>query len=631
MTDESNVLPDTLLPILLSGQFAQMVAGGLAYDFLVGGIPFRVQPEEDMPYLRDLQEDQKEQFDNSQEAGEQSFGYWWLRSQSSFHAGAGQLFLDSATDPAIGRLRFDSSTHANPWTPGKVSIAGTLSLDNLSRKRVEQVTWSGTQRLAMMSSVDHRVYVADLPGLTGTTTVACGATGTCQDMTSDGANLYVAVNDRVYKIDTAGTATQICSAVTFSGTVTLGYAKQRLILTIANKVYVIDTAGGAGTAPTLHYTHPSANWNYTCVADAPTAIYLVGSAGPKSEAQSISVTESGGTVILGPPIVQLKMPTGETAQQIMFYTNSLFVLTSSNGIRAGMFTPYGQPQYGALMAQGYPTTSIAASGSLVYVGGVNRVFWVDLGTPVDSSGRYAWATYTDVVNPADLTDRVLDLTVYQAAGQDYVFGAMNTGNVVKQPAYTPSTAAVLTSSWMRFGTVEPKQPAYIRVEGNFPEIVGITNPLLVEVETDTGQSASFPVEGGASAYEFGLFGLSSAQAFRVRITLQDDATGHDVHLRSWQIKALPVPQRYRELVLPLNCYDDEYDTRGRRLGYKGFSADRLAELETLAETNPVVTVYDKLSDQSFQAVIRRCQFRQVHSPTPTNRVGGKINLILKLV
>lgn len=631
MTDESNVLPNTLLPILLSGQLQQLVDTGLQYDFLVGGVPFRVHPEEDMPYLRDLQEDQKEQFDNSAEAGEQSFGYWWLRSQGSFHAGAGQLFLDSATDPDIGRLRFESSTHANPWMPGKVSIAGTLTLQNLSRKRVEQVTWAGVQRLAMMSSVDHRVYVADLPGLTGVTTVALGVTGTCQDMTSDGANLFVAVNDRVYKIDTAGVATQICSAVTFSGTITLGYAKQRLILTVANKVYTLDTAGTSGTAPVLHYTHPSAAWNYTCVAEGPVAIYLVGAAGPKSEVQSISVTESGGTVVLGPPIVQLKMPTGETARQVMFYTNSLFVLTTSNGIRAGNFTPYGQPQYGSLMAEGYPTTSIAASGSLVYVGGVNRVFWVDLGTPVDAAGRYAWATYSDNVNTADVTDVVLDLTVYQSGGRDYVFGACNTGNVITQSTYAPATAAVLTSSWMRFGTVEPKQPAYLRVEGSFPVIAGVTTPLTVTVESDTGQSATFPAEGGKTAYEFGLFGMSPAQAFRVRFTLQDDATGHDVHLRSWQIKALPVPQRYRELVLPLDCYDDELDFRGRKIGYKGFCADRLAALETLAETSPLVTVFDQLTGTSFQALIRRCQFRQAHSPTVRGRIGGKINLVLKLV
>ncbi|GLY55334.1 hypothetical protein [Lentzea sp. NBRC 102530] len=631
MTEPSNVLPDTLLPILLSGQYQQMVQSGLEYDFLVGGVPFRVHPEEDMPYLRDLQEDQKEQFDNSSEAGEQSFGYWWLRSQASFHAGAGQLYLDSATDPDIGRLRFESSTHAYPWSPGKVTIAGTLGLSALSRKRVEQVTWSGVQKLATMSGVDHRVYVADLPALGGSTTIALGATGTCQDMTSDGANLYVAVNDRVYKIDTAGVAAQICSAVTFSGTVTLGYAKQRLILTIANKVYVVDTAGTSGTAPVLHYTHPSANWNYTCVAEGPVAIYLVGAAGPKSEVQSIAVTESGGTVTLGAPLVQLKMPTGETARAIMFYTNSLFVLASSNGIRAGMFTPYGQPQYGALMAQGYPTTSIAASGSLVYVGGVNRVFWVDLGTPVDGAGRYAWATYSDNVNPADATDVVLDLTVYQAGGQDLVFGALNTGNVITQATYAPTTPAVLTTSWMRYGTVEPKRAAYIRVEGNFPVVPGVTNPLLVEVETDTGETASFPAEGGQSAYEFGLFGLGPAQAFRVRFTLRDGGSGNDVHLRSWQIKALPVPQRYRELVLPLDCYDRETDKRGRQHGYDGFCADRLAELETLAESNPVVTVFDKLRDQSFQAIIRRCQFRQVHSPTVKDRVGGKINLILKLV
>jgi hypothetical protein len=624
----SPVLPNTLVPIPLSGQFAAVVESGLLHDFLIDGIPFRLHPDEEHPYVREIRADEKEQFDTSHEAGEQSFGRWWLRSQGSFHGGAGQRYLDSG-DPATGRIRFDSSRYTYPWEPGEVTIAGALGLSNLGRKRVEQVTWSGVQKLAMMSSTNHQVQVVDLPGMGGSSTVSCGATGTCQDMTSDGTNLYVAVNDRVYKVDPTGTATQIAN-VTFSGLVTLGFAKQRLILALGNKLYDVDANGGTPT-PAVKYTHPNSGWSYAGIADGPNAIYLVGSAGPFSDVSSMAIADSGSGITLGTPVVQLQAPRGETFTSIMFYTNDKFVLTSSQGIRAGLFTPYGQPQYGALMATGNPCYSLSASGSLVYVGGVNKVFWVDLATQLDNAGRFAYALYADSINSGTPTDTVLDLTVYPSSGTDLLFGALASGQVITQTSWTPSTSATLTTSWFRFDTVEPKQAAYLRIEGDFPVIAGVANPVTVQVQSDTGSTATFLIEGGQPSYEFGLFSLDPAQAFRLVFTLADTGAGHGVVLRSWQVKALPAPRQYRELVLPLDCYDKEMDFRGREHGHAGFSWERVQALEVLAEDNSVVTVKDKLTSVTYQAVIRRVQFIQTHPPATDGKTGGVVNLILRQV
>ncbi|MFD9734419.1 hypothetical protein [Umezawaea sp. NPDC059074] len=626
----SNVLPGGVPPIVLSGQITALVESGLAHDFLIDGVPFRLWPDGDNPYLRDIKADQKEQFDTSPEAGEQSFGNWWLRSQGSMHGGAGQKYLDSG-EPQVARIRFESSRYVYPWEPGELTLAGTLSLSNLGRRRAEQVTWSGVQKLALASSTNHQVQIVNLPGMGGSVTVSCGSTGVVQDIATDGASIFVAVNDRVYKIDPTGTATQIAT-LTFSGTVSLGYAKQRLIVSSGPKLYDVDP-NGLTPSPAVKYTHPNASWNYTSIAEGPNAIYLVGRAGPFSDVSSMTITDSGSGITLGTPIVQLQAPRGELFNSIMFYLNDRFVLATSQGIRAGLFTPYGQPQYGALMASGNPTYSIGASGSLVYVGGKNSVWWVDLATQIDNAGRYAYALYADGLNGVDPTDTVTDITVYpdSTSGHDLLFGAMASGQVITQTSFTPSTAGTLTTSWFRFGTVEPKQPAYLRIEGTFPVIAGVTNPLTISVESDDGTSVTFPIEGGSPSYEFGLFGLAASQAFRLTVTLRDDAVGHGVQLRSWQMKALPTPRQYRELILPFMCFDSETDYRGKAQGYKGFCWDRLRELETAAEENRVVTVKDKLTSTSFQAVIRRCQFSQTSNPTVKDVVGGRVNLILRLV
>jgi hypothetical protein len=622
----SPVLPDTGVPVPLSGMFTSVLDGGLAHDILVDGVPFRLLPSEEFPYIREIRADQKDQFDSSTEAGEQSFGRWWLRSQSSFHGGSGQTYLDSG-EPAQGRLRFATSRYAYPFEPGQCTIAGAFSLSNLGRTRVEQVTWSATQKLAMMSSANHQVQVVDLPGMGGATTISCGASGVCQDMTSDGVNLYVAVNDRVYRINSAGVATEI-SSIVFSGLVTLGYAKQRLILCLGNKVYDVDSAAVVTTPPVLKYTHPNTGWSYTCVAEGPNGIYLVGSAGPFSDVSSMAITDSGSGITLGTPIVQMLAPKGETFHSVLFYTNSMFVLSTSNGIRAGIFTPYGQPQYGALMQPGNPTYGLSASGSLVYVGGLDSVWWVDLGTQLDSAGRFASALYADTLNVADATDTVLDLTVYPSAGRDLVFGALDSGNVLTQTSYAPTQAATLTTSWVRFDTVEPKQLAYLRLEGEFPEVGGVTNVASVVVETSEGDTATFNMEGGSNSYEFGLFSLPPAQSVRLTFTLRDAGAGNGVMLRSWQIKALPAPRQYREIVLPLACYDREKDYRGKEHGHAGFAWERVQALEVLAEENAVVTVVDRLVGVTYQAQVRRAQFVQTVSPTTDGRIGGRVNLVL---
>ena len=64
------------------------------YDIAIGGQPFLLGASDKYPYQRQTATYRKQQFDNTKEVGEQSFEGWWLRSQSSFHLGAGINYLD---------------------------------------------------------------------------------------------------------------------------------------------------------------------------------------------------------------------------------------------------------------------------------------------------------------------------------------------------------------------------------------------------------------------------------------------------------------------------------------------------------------------------------------------------------
>lgn len=621
--------PAVRVPVVLSGQLMSVIERGVPSDYTIAGIPFRVKPDQQDPLLWDLRSSEKEQFDSSGEAGENSFGDWWLRSQSTFHGGQGQKYLDSGSrDEDVSRTRFETSNAAYPHEPGQLTIAGQLTSTAAGRKLAEQVTWSAVDKLAIASNSTNQIYVSTLPGMTGSSTIPLGASGIPAAMTSDGENLYVAIADKIYRVNAAGTATLIHSTdIPFSGPVALGFAKQRLILCIANKVWELDPnpAAPPTTAHTAHYTNPSTGYVYTSVSEGPNGIYLSGYSGTKSDVSSMSVTEVAGTIVLGPPVVQLRTPPRELVMDVFFYVGSLFALATTNGARVGSFTPYGQPQLGSLLMEGTSARSLTGDGTLIYVGAQNSVWWIDLASPTDQVGGYAHAMMCDGIGNTS-TDKMHAIEVFNGL----VFGCTDDGRLISQPTYAPGTATLITS-WSRFGTTEPKRLHYVSIEGELPAVAGIDNVLSVVVENAEGETVTFNIAGGGDNFEFSCQGLSASQAFRLHFTLRDNSTGHGVLLRSWQLKALPTPARFPEVTLPLMCNDEETAMNQEPVGYLGFAKDRLLALLEYARRSDQVTVSDTAFGINYQAMVSRVQFRQDVGPGSTGKSGGVLNVILKQV
>lgn len=621
--------PAVRVPVSLSGQLTALIARGVPADVIIEGIPFRVKPSQEDPLLWDLRSSEKEQFDSSQQAGENSFGDFWLRSQATFHGGAGQKYLDSNLEnPDISRTRFESSVGAYPHEAGELTIAGQLTSVASTRNHCEQVTWSGTQRLVTASTSTNQIHVATLPGLSSPATYTIGAAGVPAALATDGVNVFVAIDDKVYRVVPGGAATLIHSTdIPFTGPVVLGFAKQRLIACIGRKVFELDPNPAAPpvTVHTAHYTNPATDYIYTSISEGPNGIYLSGYSGTKSDVSSMSVTESAGTLVLGPPIVQLRTPPRELVNDVFFYVGSLFALATSNGARVGSFTPYGQPQMGRLLMEETPVHSLTGDGTLIYMGAEGAVWWIDLSTPTDQVGGYAHAKMTDGLGTG-ATDAVSDIEVYKSL----TFGTTEGGHLISQPTFAPDEAT-LTTSWSRFGTTEPKRLHYVTVEGEFPAVGGIDNVCTVMVENAEGDTVTFNVAGGADNFEFSCRDLPASQAFRLHFTLRDTGSGNGVLLRSWQLKATPAPARFPDVTLPLMCFNRETGAKKEPIGYDGYAKDRLLALLELASRSEQVTVQDKLLGINYQAEIRRAQFRQDVGPGDWTKFGGTLNVVLKQV
>lgn len=624
-------------PLVLSAQSTAPTKKGVTADFLVNNIPFLLSPSDQYPYERNLTEDQKQQFDASQEAGEQSFGAWWLRAQSTFHGGQGEKYLDSS-DASTSRLQFWESSGVDVHVPGEATILGALTTTAVSYSKVLQVTWNGQQKLVALDSATNAIHVSNLPDGSGAASYTIGTAGVGADMCTDGSVIWIAINDKIYRV-TPGVSTPTIvetHIVALSGPVVLGFAKSRLLLCVGNVMYELDPnpPGPPVTVTSLdiHFTNPAANYVYTSIVSGPLGIFSTGNSGPRSDLSLMNVTVDPTLgVQLGPPTEQFNAPPGELIQSILFYVSGFFVLATTAGARVGTFTAYGQPQPGLLLIK-RPCYSLSASGTLVYVGAQDSVWVIDLSTAIDQQGSYAHYQYADGVG-VDPDDTVRSVTILPGVttDPDLVFGVTKNGNLITQPAYAPATAATLTTAWARFDTTEPKRLYYLDVDGTFPVITGVSCVCCVQVESLSGETQMFHITGGSTHYEFGLATLTPDQAFRVTFQPHDTGTGNGVAIRSWQFKARPAEKIYSEITLPFALQDQEMDASGSQTGYPGYARKRLTQLEALVGANSLVTVTDVHANTAFQATVKQCQFIQSSQPTVQQPFGGVVNIVFRLV
>src|SRR4249919_1288378 len=66
------------------------------YDVAIGGVPFVMSQTPQIPMIRETVPPEKSRIDQAATPGEQTLSNWWIRSQDSFHGGAGQLQLEPA-------------------------------------------------------------------------------------------------------------------------------------------------------------------------------------------------------------------------------------------------------------------------------------------------------------------------------------------------------------------------------------------------------------------------------------------------------------------------------------------------------------------------------------------------------
>lgn len=624
MTHE-NLVPSEI-PTDLAQQAQQSAVSGYSLDVSVDGIPFNLDPSGDNPLVWEVREDRREQFENSTEAGEQTFGFWWLRSQSTWHGGAGQTFLDTGIeDPSLTRIRYADSYQMDVFSEiGQATPRGAATNTSITNAaRGVPFVRSGVNKIAIAKGNTDSLDFYNASPFAFDVNVSLSEGGAqCLDIATDGERLFVAINSKIIRIDEAGTQVDIAT-LSFSKPVRLVYAKKRLMLAHGPTVYEVDTdpavppvALGAGQ---IKFVVKTPNWSFTDIAEGPNGIYLTGFAGLTGQVWQLSETESGGTVTLGAGTLQITLPTGEVPYAIFFYVNSLFVLGTSEGARVGSFTPDGRPQFGPLSFDLSPVRAIGAIGPTAIIGSDLGVYSIDLGTLTSRAGTYAYAHRHDRTTGSAYNSIVTSGSI----GSVSVYAVHQTG-IERESA---DSSGWIQSSWMTWSTTEPKR-AYGIVIGARVE----TGTMTVTVENFEGDTASFVATADTTrtVWEFGL-SLEASSAYRFKVEF---SAGTDVNfLLSVQLKALPQERRYESVVLPLMLYNLEQTSGGFEIGYPNFALHRLQALVTMAKNNRTITVTINRLGVSYLCQVRDVQFRQTDGVHKQDGylVGGMANLVLRVV
>jgi hypothetical protein len=584
---------------------------GEAYDVAIAGNPFFLMTSDDAPYRRVTAQYRKQQIDQTREAGEQTLTGWWVRSQSSFHLGAGIKYFEPQQEESL-RFQFTESKGIDVFTRGQV----TLLNDTAS-------FYSGAapaQLIGVNDGTNDCILVTDgsalkkiTTGGTSSTYTQAGTASTIFSLTTNGKQYFFINETHVHRGNISGTTndTEIYTA-TSTTRATIRYVKQRLIAAIGSSIYELDPNNTSGALPTALFTHPNTSWVWSSISEGPSAIYISGydPNGTSSSVFKIGLDTANANALGFPelltPTVVIDMPQGERINDFDVYLGAYAVLATSLGFRVGISDTTGDIQYGPLLFKDAPCNAIAFKDNYAYIAtlvdGDAGLVRVDLSTTVlGNSLFFPWAW--------DLIATGTSTTASQVA----FFGnsdraAFTNGN----NTWAESTTSLVSSGYLRTG--------YIRYNTLETKIFKL---MQARVDTTNGGILIQSVDSTDNLYNIGSFSQQSevpeininypqtAQeylGFQFTLFRSTTDTTKGPLFTGYQLKSLPAVPRQRLIQYPLSCFDHESDSLGVEIGYEGSAYARMSQLEAIESKGDSIQIQDFRTGESYIGLIEEMDF-----------------------
>jgi hypothetical protein len=486
----------------------------------------------------------RQQADNSEEPGESTINPedLWPRSQSTWHLGAGQEYLDA---PDSTRARFRSSLGIDPWTRGQLKPLHT----------VENVYDTAAANLAILR-VGTYVYVVDNNSLkfadtpyTGWSTVDIFGLETPQSVksiASDGHTIYAALGSAGINTTVAGELTSTDFS-DLSATL-IAYVKGRIMAANGHDIYNVTAAGAA---PSALFSHPNTDFTWVGFAPGPGQIYAAGYSGDKSLIYRIPIKTDG--TGLDVPLVAAELPDGEVVTAIGGYLGFVTVGTTE-GFRLAVADGEGNLTLGALVKTGNSVRSFEPQDRFMWFG------WEDRDEFRSGLGRMDLSAFTSDNVPAYASDLM--------AGVE--------GDPVQGPVesivttYENQRMFTVAGSGVFLETAEAVTDAYLdtgKINYGIPDSK-IALRLSMKHQALAAEG-SVGIYVSADERPFSLVGLSNtitsvaplealkvpevaAQFFELRIVLN----GPETVFERYDFRSYPAAQRGMTIIVPLLLHEE---------------------------------------------------------------------------
>lgn len=631
----------------------------ISYDFAIGGMPFISAVTDKNEYVRETAPFKKDQFDNGQEPGEQSLTGWWLRSQMSFHGGAGINFYDPLTNDESGHYRFYDSKGVDVWTKGQVTMlkscaeghitTGAIRTNKRPFQALRSIEWttSGTTFAGALLWDEYdvdKIKVDDPTNPVHFIDYNAGTDAPVFAICDDGTNAYwitnTATKKTVYKKPLSGVAADNSDRVTMFDEIgavsnaTMEYVKDRIIMCADNKVY--EFAGSASAMPTPVYTHPVSTHVYSSITASGPAIYVAGYNGIQSTIQKFTLNTSGAMPTLTSAITAAELPVGEIVHKIFYYLGHIMIGTDK-GIRVGLVSDQdGSINYGPLIVEtSQPCYDFAARDHYVWcatgVAGEPGVIRIDLENEI-STLRFAYANDLNIDGVtgfkttacafADSTNRLMFATANNGTADGHVY--VESLNTLRETGY-------LTTGNIRFGTLEPK---------NFKRLVGrgdFTKGMLTleTVDANGTEYDHITYDSAVQSVEVATSQPSTAAeyiAYKFLFFRDATTTSAGPIFKGYQAKATIATPRQRLIKFPVYCFDVETDRNGVQVGYEGRAHDRMLQLEAIEEPGDIILWQDLNTSELRQVQIEKIQF--IKATPPSGKFtghGGILEIVVRTV
>ena len=619
---------------------------GPAYDVAFAALPFFLAASDEQPYRRVTAQYRKQQIDQTREPGEQTLTGWWVRSQSSFHLGAGIKYFEPIQEESL-RFQYTESKGLDVWTRGQATLlndtvrAEPASATNLSLFGARDNT-NNVDAIVFTEGPDLKKLTmsADTPTVSTYTLVTSPHTLDFKSLTSDGSRYFAADNARIHRGNIFGTTSDghiydLGGPVT---TVVLRYAKQRLLAGVDRDLYELDsnkaTTAGGHSLPTELYTHPNPSWIWTTISEGPAAFYVGGYAGSQSSLYKITLDTATpnalGFPTLETPTVVVDLPEGEILNSFDVYLGTFGVLCTNKGVRVSVLSADGDVSYGPLLLE-TECKSVTFKDKFAYVttlqDGESGLIRIDLSQPVIPNSlvfAYAW----DICATGQSANPIS--TDFLGSTDRVVFGIPGDGIWIES-ASTLVPTGYLRTGYIRYNTLETK----------------IYKLLQARIDTANGGIGIVSIDARDTEYNIGTFSQgtvvpeinvnypTTAQeylGFKFTMSRSTTDSSKGPLFTGYQLKSLPAVPRQRLIQYPVFCYDHESDKFSNEVGFEGSAYQRMSQLESIENAGDTIRVQDFRTGESYIGLIEEMDFI---NKTPEDKrfsgFGGTLIITIRTV